>query len=201
LLASGLQRAGRHLLLTGSNANLLGSELATHLTGRHQSIVLLPFSFAEALSVSGHVRTAAETEAALDRYLQEGGYPEPLLRGAHRTDYLRDLVRATLLKDVVRRQLAGELDVSFWKNRKHEEVDFVVRERGRVVKLIQVCWDLSDPKTRAREYRALVKAGVELRCDELWCLTRGAHGEESFTWNGRSVRIRLSPIERWLGRG
>ncbi|RPH51222.1 MAG: ATP-binding protein, partial [Desulfobacteraceae bacterium] len=30
-----LQRQGFRLLITGSNANLLSSELATHLTGRH----------------------------------------------------------------------------------------------------------------------------------------------------------------------
>ena len=103
LLVNRLQRTGRRLLLTGSNANLLGSELATHLTGRHQSVVLLPFSFAETLAAAGTERTAAETAALFDRYVLEGGYPEPLLRGANRTDYLRDLVRATLLKDVVRR--------------------------------------------------------------------------------------------------
>jgi hypothetical protein len=42
-----------------------------------------------------------------------------------------------------RRQLAGEIELSFWKNKEHEEVDFVVRERGQTSKLIQVCWDLS----------------------------------------------------------
>lgn len=103
MLVNRLQRAGRRLLLTGSNANLLGSELATHLTGRHQAVILPPFSFAETLAIPGTARTEAQTAARFDRYLMEGGYPEPLLRNANRTDYLRDLVRATLLKDVVRR--------------------------------------------------------------------------------------------------
>ena len=308
LLVNRLQRTGRRLLLTGSNANLLGSELATHLTGRHQSVVLLPFSFAETLAAAGTERTAAETAALFDRYVLEGGYPEPLLRGANRTDYLRDLVRATLLKDVVRRhrirasagledvahyffsntakefsfrtvaavarvtspttaekytrllseafllftlnrftfkareratankkayaidpslavclgtrpgqdlgrlaenvvaialwrrQLAGEIELAFWKNKEHEEVDFVIRERGRVSKLIQVCWDLADPRTRAREFRALLKASVDLRCDDLWCLCRETAKDDDFTWNGHTVRIRLVPIEQWLAQ-
>ncbi|MHB8092088.1 MAG: ATP-binding protein [Syntrophales bacterium] len=48
-----LQRQGFRLLITGSNANLLSSELATHLTGRHASFVLFPFSFSEVLAASG----------------------------------------------------------------------------------------------------------------------------------------------------
>ncbi len=308
LLVNRLQRAGRRLLLTGSNANLLGGELATHLTGRHQCVVLLPFSFAETLAADGAEHTAAETSALFDRYVMEGGYPEPLLRGANRTDYLRDLVRATLLKDVVRRhrirasgglediahyffsntakefsfrtvaavarvtspttaekytrllgeafllftlsrfasrareratankkayaidpslavclgtrpaqdlgrlvenvvaialwrrQLAGEIELAFWKSKEHEEVDFVIREHGAVSTLIQVCGDLSDPRVRAREFRALVKAGAELKCDDLWCLSRGAAQDEDFTWNGRTGRIRVVPIEQWLAR-
>jgi Type ISP C-terminal specificity domain/AAA domain len=38
-----LQRQGFRLLITGSNANLLSSELATHLTGRHASLSCFPF--------------------------------------------------------------------------------------------------------------------------------------------------------------
>lgn len=306
LLANRLQRSGRRLLLTGSNANLLGSDLATHLTGRHQSIVLFPFSFAEARAAGGKELTAAETAALFGRYLTEGGYPEPLLRGANRTDYLRDLVRATLLKDVVRRHrirasagledvahyffsnaakefsfrtvaavarvtspttaekytrllgeafllftlnrfafkareratankkayavdpalavclgsrpgqdlgrlaenvvaialwrrhLAGAIELTFWKNKEQEEVDFVIREQGRTTRLLQVCWDLSDPRTRTREFRALLKAGSELRCDDLVCVTRGEAEDQEFTWNGRTARIRVEPIETWL---
>jgi len=103
LMVNRLQREGRHLILTGSNANLLGAELATHLTGRHQAITLLPFSFAEVLSAENGANTEAIRAARLERYLNEGGYPEPLLRGAPHAEYLRDLVRATLLKDIVRR--------------------------------------------------------------------------------------------------
>ena len=76
----------------------------------------------------------------------------------------------------------------------------MIRERGHVSRLIQVCWDLSDPRTRAREFRSLVKAGAELRCDDLWCLSRGVAQNEDFTWNGCTARIRVAPIEQWLGK-
>ncbi len=50
LFVNRLQRQGCRLYLTGSNAHLLSGELATHLTGRHIPIVLLPFSFREYVS-------------------------------------------------------------------------------------------------------------------------------------------------------
>lgn len=103
LMVNRLQREGRQLIVTGSNANLLGAELSTHLTGRHQSISLLPFSFAEVLAAESPSTTLATRAVRLERYLNEGGYPEPLLRGVPLAEYLRDLVRATLLKDIVRR--------------------------------------------------------------------------------------------------
>src|SRR3990167_8983454 len=49
LFANRLHREGYNLVLTGSNAQLLSKELATHLTGRHMPIEILPFNFNEFL--------------------------------------------------------------------------------------------------------------------------------------------------------
>jgi len=98
-----LQRQGFRLLITGSNANLLSSELATHLTGRHASLVLFPFSFGEFLAASEGQRTEIEKKAALDAYAEQGGYPEPLLKRIDRRDYLRNLLQSILYKDIVKR--------------------------------------------------------------------------------------------------
>jgi predicted AAA+ superfamily ATPase len=49
LFANRLHREGYNLVLTGSNAQLLSKELATHLTGRHMPIEILPFDFNEFL--------------------------------------------------------------------------------------------------------------------------------------------------------
>ena len=42
-----LLREGFKVFITGSNASLLSKELGTNLTGRHLSMVLFPFSYAE----------------------------------------------------------------------------------------------------------------------------------------------------------
>ena len=47
-LLNRLHRGGKNLIVTGSNAKLLGDELATALTGRHVAIELLPLSLREA---------------------------------------------------------------------------------------------------------------------------------------------------------
>lgn len=104
LFVNRLQRQGFRLLLTGSNAHLLSSELATHLTGRHLPLVLFPFSFAEALRAFPATRTGPELMEAFRRYAAGGGYPEPLLRDVDRDYYLRTLWDAVLYKDIVRRR-------------------------------------------------------------------------------------------------
>ena len=62
LFVNRLHRAGYNLVLTGSNASLLSKELATHLTGRHIPIEILPFDFREVLR-------AKEYEVSADKLL------------------------------------------------------------------------------------------------------------------------------------
>ena len=104
LFVNRLQRQGLRLILTGSNAHLLSSELATHLTGRHLPIILFPFSFAETLRAHPGPRTGPELAEELRRYSDTGGYPEPLLRDMDREYYLRTLWDSVLYKDIVRRR-------------------------------------------------------------------------------------------------
>ena len=54
LFVNRLHRSGYNLVLTGSNASLLSKELATHLTGRHIPIEILPFSFQEFLKAKSY---------------------------------------------------------------------------------------------------------------------------------------------------
>lgn len=104
LFVNRLHRTGRNLLLTGSNAHLLSSELATHLTGRHVQIPLLPFSFAEFVSARAKgERTDLEMREACRAYARMGGFPEVVLKGISGSEYLRTLVGSVIYKDIVSR--------------------------------------------------------------------------------------------------
>ena len=112
LFVNRLHRAGYNLVLTGSNASLLSKELATHLTGRHIPIEILPFNFAEILKAEEYEIIAdkislpdekAKLLAILNQYMISGGYPEVVTKGVDPRGYLDVLFDAVLFKDVVRR--------------------------------------------------------------------------------------------------
>ena len=110
LFVNRMLRQGMHMLITGSNANLLSGELATHLTGRYHQIELMPFSFQEYCSckdvniLSYTTKAIALRDKALNDYLFAGGFPELLLLSeAEQGDYVRSLVRTIVEKDIAKR--------------------------------------------------------------------------------------------------
>lgn len=110
LFVNRMLRQGMRMVITGSNANLLSGELATHLTGRYHQIELMPFSFQEYCQ-SKEVNTSSYTtkaialrDKALNDYLFAGGFPELLsLSEAEQGDYVRSLVRTIVEKDIAKR--------------------------------------------------------------------------------------------------
>ena len=101
----------KKVIVTGSNSNLLGGELATHLTGRYNSITLFPFSFNEFLAYKKvpndyfygkEFRTERVAKALkyLEEYIQYGGFPEGY-KFTH--DRLKSTFRDIITKDVTRR--------------------------------------------------------------------------------------------------
>ena len=110
LFVNRMLRQGMHMLITGSNANLLSGELATHLTGRYHQIELMPFSFQEYCSCKDVNTSSYTTKAialrdkALNDYLFTGGFPELLLLSeAEQGDYVRSLVQTIVEKDIAKR--------------------------------------------------------------------------------------------------
>lgn len=59
------------LVLTGSNAQMLSSELATHLTGRYVEIAVYPLSYREFLTF----RQQDSSNVMFEEYLQYGSMP------------------------------------------------------------------------------------------------------------------------------
>jgi hypothetical protein len=80
--------------------------------------------------------------------------------------YSRNMGR--LLENFVFRLLSQKHEnLYYYKDKKENEVDFVVFEDGRASALYQVCFSLEEDATRAREIRSLLKAGDELDCRRL----------------------------------
>ena len=108
LFVNRLLRSRMRVFVTGSNAKLLSSELATHLTGRYNEIRLFPFSFAEycayhQIDVAGiTTKDDASRKSAFMDYIVTGGFPE--LQGIrNKRGYIESLISAILEKDIKRR--------------------------------------------------------------------------------------------------
>ena len=95
-------------------------------------------------------------------------------------------------------EIDGKLDFYYWKNPQHEEVDFIIKENTKITALIQVCYDVSNPDTKKREIRSLIKAKQELKCSELLILTNDYEAEESAEWYGEKAKIKFIPLWKWL---
>jgi len=102
-----LYEEGYKIFLTGSNAKLLSSELATRLTGRYFKIELYPFSFVEFLKFKkiDSDKKGSDNKILIakkfDEYLLGGGFPEYLqLRDS---EYLRQVYEDVLYKDLLTR--------------------------------------------------------------------------------------------------
>ncbi len=86
------------------------------------------------------------------------------------------------------------LEVFYWKDTYGREVDFVLAEGSKVTQLIQVCYDITDPYTKDRELKSLIKASKELDCSNLSVVTWDYDGEEEF----KGCKVGFVPLWKWL---
>ena len=108
LFVNRLLRQKIHIVLTGSSAKLLSSDLATHLTGRYNEITLYPFSFEEYCRMKGldtkdfSTKNQAFIKLAFNDYLRKGGFPETFNLKNQR-GYVTSLMDAIIRKDIAKR--------------------------------------------------------------------------------------------------
>jgi len=82
----------------------------------------------------------------------------------------------------------------YYRTKNNKEVDFILREGLKVKTLIQAAYDLNGPDTEAREIKALIEAGGELKCNNLIVLT----------WDDEKIvevneqKIVFMPLWKWL---
>ena len=307
LWVSKLYRNGVNMVVTGSNAKLLSSEMATVLTGRYLQVQMFPFSLGEVfewnkLDVSSSQEdTLAKGKIVQDDYLRNGGYPETVEARSITQSYLSTLFDSIVWKDVakrhkvrnvtdlndlamylvsnfcnplsynsiamdlgfasvattkkfmgylnepylffylprynnklklmknapnkvylvdngfvsakafslsdnmgrllenqvfvelLRRGYNTEKSLFYYRSRNDKETDFVTRQGNHIESLIQVCYDLSSPKTEKREVDSLIECAGELKCDHLMIIT----WDEERVIEKNGYRIEVVPVMKW----
>jgi predicted AAA+ superfamily ATPase len=304
---SELYRIGKNLVITGSNAKMLSSEMATVLTGKYLQVEMLPFSLEEFFDWNKlelhnlKPEQDAESKVLTDDYMRNGGYPEVVASRQLVRSYLDTLFDSIVWKDVAKRhnvrnitdlnnlamylvsnfcnplsanELSEELGFSsvnttkkfmdylhepylfyylsrynnklklmkkaprkvyvvdngfvaakafslsenlgrllenqvfielirqgydtektmfYYRSRNDKEVDFVLRKENRVERLVQVCYDLSSPKTEKREVDSIVECAGELKCSNLTIVTK----EDERTIEKDGYTINVLPISKF----
>lgn len=101
-----------HVQITGSNAKMLSSEMASTLGGRYIPRMIMPFSFSEVLDYKkiAHDESAllttsksAKIRRACQEYLSEGGLPETQLM-VNKREYIKTVYEKVLLGDIIERE-------------------------------------------------------------------------------------------------
>ena len=307
LWVSELFRKGKNLVITGSNAKMLSSEMATVLTGKYIQIEMLPFSMEEYFDWNKldlhdlKSEQQAEGKVLADDYMRNGGYPEVVASRQLVRSYLDTLFDSIIWKDVAKRhnvrnitdlnnlamymisnfcnplsanELSEELgfqsvnttkkfmdylhepylfyylsrynnklklmkkaprkiyvvdngfvtakafavsenlgrllenqifvelvrrgyntdkSMFYYRSRNDKEVDFVLRKGAHIERLVQVCYDMSSPKTEKREVDSIVECAEELRCSNLTIVTH----EEERTLEKNGYTIFVVPVSKF----
>jgi len=301
LWVSELLRMGKNLVITGSNAKMLSSEMATVLTGKYIQVEMLPFSLQEFFAWNEldldkiHNEQKTELTALADDYMRNGGYPEVVLSRSLTRSYLDTLFDAIILKDIAKRHnvrnitdlndiaiylvsnfcnyiSANDLTQSlgfssvntvkkfmdylhepylfyylsrynnklkimkkaakkvyvvdngfvaakafslsdnlgrllenqvfvellrrgynpdntmfYYHSRNDKEVDFVLRKGAFVEQIIQVCYDMSSPKTEKREVDSIIECAEELQCSDLCIITN--NDKRTIEHSGYNIQV------------
>ena len=92
------------IIITGSNAKMLSSELSTYLGGRYIEIHVQSLSYIEFLQFHNF----SDSPESLDKYLTFGGLPHLYRFGLENKDmvweYIRNIYNTIVLKDVIERE-------------------------------------------------------------------------------------------------
>ena len=65
-----------------------------------------------------------------------------------------------------------ERTLFYYRSRNDKETDFVTRNGTRIECLIQVCYDMSSPRTEKREVDSIIECAGELNCSNLVIVTK-----------------------------
>ena len=111
------------IYITGSNADLLSSELATLLTGRYVEIKMLPLSYKE------YIDKKNDSIELFNEYLNNGGLPYllNLETSEMKYEYIIGLYNTILNNDIVKRH--NEIDLTTFEN----ILNFIIDNTSNIV--------------------------------------------------------------------
>ena len=100
------------IFITGSNSDLLSSDLATHIAGRYVSFKITPFTFKEVCELLNIV-DKKDVEEEFSDYVKWGGLPQRFMQtdDMSKKTYLNDIYDSIIIKDVVQRFGVKNIDL------------------------------------------------------------------------------------------
>lgn len=100
------------IFITGSNSDLLSSDLATHIAGRYVSFKITPFTFDEVCKLLNIIDTR-DIEDAFNDYIKWGGMPQRFMQqdDISKKTYLNDIYDSIIIKDIVKRFNIKDIDL------------------------------------------------------------------------------------------
>jgi uncharacterized protein len=139
-----------------------------------------------------HNKIKSQQKAAQKIYIIDNGFVKA--RSFELTPNYGRLLENLVFVELLRRDYKPELSLFYYRTRNDREIDFVLRKGHQIEQLIQVCYDLSLPKTNKRETDALFEAAIELNCTDLLLITWDK--EDVVTKD--QLKINLIPAWKWL---
>ena len=140
------------LYVTGSNAYLLSSELATLLTGRYIAINLQPYSFKEYASAYSEEKN---TDRLFRKYINESCFPEAVTLSQNNdnlvNDYLQSIYDTVIIKDIAQRHNLRNV------NNLHRVVSFLFDSVGSYVSPTNIAAQLNHNSQKKISHNTIIK--------------------------------------------
>lgn len=100
------------IFITGSNSDLLSSDLATHIAGRYVSFKITPFTFKEVCDLL-NLKDKNDIDKQFSDYIRWGGMPQLFMQtdDLSKKTYLSDIYDSIVIKDIVKRFNIKDIDL------------------------------------------------------------------------------------------
>ena len=140
------------LYVTGSNAYLLSSELATLLTGRYIAINIQPYSFKEYTLANSNDKN---TDRLFSKYINDSSFPEAVTLSKNNqdlvNDYLQSIYDTVIIKDIATRNKLRNI------HNLQRIISFLFDSVGSYVSPTNIAAELNKNSTKNISHNTIIK--------------------------------------------